>query len=749
MKKMQRIIVMLLVFSLIFNNINVIYTRAEEKVCGTDENIGENIYYDVVFNIESEWDNHYNGKITIKNASDSDIENWEISFVSGDTIENIWCGQVKSHEADTYVIKNVGWNQDVKAGEEVSFGFTASYTSEKDCPHSFNMMQECKKVEMDKYSIDYKIQSEWENGLIGEITISNESNEEIEDWKLVLDTNVKINNFWTADICNVDKDRYYIGNKGYNANIKAKQKMTLGFYAVKEGKEVLRIDNAELYSMQTYKPDTTDTDGDGVYNVVEEAIGTDPNSVDSDGDKLNDYQEIEILGLDPTNIDTDGNQVPDADEDNDEDGLTNEEEIAILSNPMDGDSDDDRLTDFEEEKKYGTNCNIEDTDGDGVCDFIEIQLGLNPLIVDTDNNGVCDAEEKISQTYTVNFEDELITTLSVDMSTSKYLEDELFVECENNTEELLEKNMQGTILTLDGDFEEDVAAHIKVGVNEQNYSEEVKVYLLRDNQFTPYHYVYDEVEKSISVDMSNINDKICFVYENAIATYAASSKKKYTKNDLIKDIKSNFEKEKGWKTNIRTYSVSEAIDIVLKYDSEISAAAKKYKVKKAVIQSILTRELICIWAQDGVVDSMVQNYYYNKGELQRYMSMKWWQQLFYGSPKLLYPEREDSSTGIGQMYAETSIKATNYLKETNIKYSDWKKRKSVWYSLKDKNEYSAEMGAKVLCYNAGGKDMSKPTKKEIKNMSALYNASTVKKGASYGKKIYKYNRLYVKYNKWN
>ena len=81
--------------------------------------------------------------------------------------------------------------------------------------------------------------------------------------------------------------------------------------------------------------------------------------------------------------------------------------------------------------------------------------------------------------------------------------------------------------------------------------------------------------------------------------------------------------------------------------------------------------------------------------------------------------------------------------------SFWKKRKSVWYSLKDKNEYSAEMVAKVLCYNAGGKDMSKPTKKEIKNMSALYNASTVKKGASYGKKIYKYNKLYVKYDKWN
>lgn len=72
-------------------------------------------------------------------------------------------------------------------------------------------------------------------------------------------------------------------------------------------------------------------------------------------------------------------------------------------------------------------------------------------------------------------------------------------------------------------------------------------------------------------------------------------------------------------SKIRTYSVSAAVDIVVKYDSEISAAAKKYKVKKAVIQSVLTRELICIWAQDAVVDSMVQNYYYNKGELQRFI----------------------------------------------------------------------------------------------------------------------------------
>lgn len=67
------------------------------------------------------------------------------------------------------------------------------------------------------------------------------------------------------------------------------------------------------------------------------------------------------------------------------------------------------------------------------------------------------------------------------------------------------------------------------------------------------------------------------------------------------------------------------------------------------------------------------------------------------------------------------------MKETNIKYSNWKKRKVVWYKLKDNDKYSAKMVAKVLCTNAKKRDMNNPTKKEIQDIATLYNASTVKK----------------------
>lgn len=53
-----------------------------------------------------------------------------------------------------------------------------------------------------------------------------------------------------------------------------------------------------------------DTDGDGLTDDEEDTLGTDPNSADTDGDGLDDGEELE-LGTDPTLADTDGGGVND------------------------------------------------------------------------------------------------------------------------------------------------------------------------------------------------------------------------------------------------------------------------------------------------------------------------------------------------------------------------------------------------------------------------------------------------------
>lgn len=64
--------------------------------------------------------------------------------------------------------------------------------------------------------------------------------------------------------------------------------------------------------------------------------------------------------------------------DQDQDGLTNEEEKKIGTNALEADTDGDGLSDFEEIKNTKTNPLLLDSDNDGFPDYIEIMGGYNP-----------------------------------------------------------------------------------------------------------------------------------------------------------------------------------------------------------------------------------------------------------------------------------------------------------------------------------------------------------------------------------
>jgi choice-of-anchor C domain-containing protein len=84
--------------------------------------------------------------------------------------------------------------------------------------------------------------------------------------------------------------------------------------------------------------------------------------------------------------------------DADHDGLSDEEEVTLGSDPNDPDTDDDGLNDFQEVRTYATNPLLPDSDGDGLSDNEEVrdldpatpgvQNPFNPLDPDsTGNNG--------------------------------------------------------------------------------------------------------------------------------------------------------------------------------------------------------------------------------------------------------------------------------------------------------------------------------------------------------------------------
>ncbi len=81
----------------------------------------------------------------------------------------------------------------------------------------------------------------------------------------------------------------------------------------------------------------TDSDGDGLSNLQEFRLGTDPHKADTDGDGLTDRQE-QLLGTNPLAADTDG------------DGLLDGAEVngVIRTNPRSSDSDRDGSSDLKE-----------------------------------------------------------------------------------------------------------------------------------------------------------------------------------------------------------------------------------------------------------------------------------------------------------------------------------------------------------------------------------------------------------------
>ena len=204
--------------------------------------------------------------------------------------------------------------------------------------------------------------------------------------------------------------------------------------------------------------------------------------------------------------------------------------------------------------------------------------------------------------------------------------------------------------------------------------------------------------------------------------------------------------------NIGYYSTDDAIDIIIKYDDIITKVSKEFGVPKSMIQTVLFKEIRMKDARDDVADSFVMEYYRYDREVKRFVNLPLWKQLLVGSPRPQLPMREDSSTGLGQIFAKTAIEAYNAaikrgdIKGQIISYDNIQERERVWNELQDdkKNIFYAAL---VLKHKAEiqGINLDDATDMQIQKTLARYNG-TGDKAAEYGKETLQYNNLFEKYN---
>ena len=177
-----------------------------------------------------------------------------------------------------------------------------------------------------------------------------------------------------------------------------------------DGDEDWNLDGAkDFWEIDPNDPtDDVDTDGDGVWDVLEELCHEDGGEIDdedSDGDGISDAEEW-LYDQDGDNLasfcdddsdgdgvsdeiegngDTDGDGTPDhLDDDSDGDGTPDEEE-------WDADTDCDGINDYEDTDPTDGPC--VDADGDGLTNEAEEECGTDPNNPDTDGDGIDDGQE--------------------------------------------------------------------------------------------------------------------------------------------------------------------------------------------------------------------------------------------------------------------------------------------------------------------------------------------------------------------
>ena len=178
----------------------------------------------------------------------------------------------------------------------------------------------------------------------------------------------------------------------------------------------------------------------------------------------------------------------------------------------------------------------------------------------------------------------------------------------------------------------------------------------------------------------------------------------------------------------------DAYDDLIKNDEIITKYSNLFEVRKALIQTIILWEHGVEGADDRVSDKAVIGYY-----------------------TLGFGPKNDSSTGICQIYARTAIKAYNYavknglISEKILLDENEENLKNMWYQLYSDVDFNIKMGTLNLLYCDWQKNSSYKSYKydtdesNIKRILERYNGEG-KDAIEYAERNYGLYKIFEKYN---
>ncbi|MFM2313849.1 MAG: hypothetical protein RLZZ04_3125 [Cyanobacteriota bacterium] len=227
------------------------------------------------FSIETEWDQGFTGRLDLTNLGAS-LTDWTIEFTSQVEIdpEKIWGAKIVSHTGDRYTLKPVDYNQTIDTQKSTSIIFNGNKVNGKilepkeitlvdvEADQQETMPTEPVPVEDSSPAdpvvesspseisseisgnhtelsteptnnlpadVNFSLIKDWGSGFQGEISITNNSDRNIDSWNLEFDFPNQINNIWDGAIEENQQGNYVISHTTWNREIAAGKTITFGF----------------------------------------------------------------------------------------------------------------------------------------------------------------------------------------------------------------------------------------------------------------------------------------------------------------------------------------------------------------------------------------------------------------------------------------------------------------------------------------------------------------------------------------
>lgn len=182
---------------------------------------------EVSYRTETAWHGGYNGAITIRNNTNTELKNWKLSFESENKVTGVWNAELTFIGESQYTVKGYNWNDTIAPGGAITIAFTA-IGMRTISPANFKLYVKSATEDYETVEITFVKTNDWGTGCTGEIEVKNTSPKTISGWMLRFECGSQIDNVWNGVISSTEKNNYLISNANYNAVIRSGETIRIG-----------------------------------------------------------------------------------------------------------------------------------------------------------------------------------------------------------------------------------------------------------------------------------------------------------------------------------------------------------------------------------------------------------------------------------------------------------------------------------------------------------------------------------------